>query len=273
MSSLRGGFTFALAAALGSLLVAACGGKTVGVDPGDAGPIGAPDTGVPTGSCVDIHLGDYDQSCEADTDCTLIEVGTHCSTDSCGCGGTTPINVDGQARYESAVAGITCSGPVLGCPFFGNARCIQNQCTLCGPGPNQPGGCSEVGSSDGGTIIITPPDAGVPDTGIIEIRDAGAPDTGVTTSDGGACVDVALSSYSTSCNVTSDCILIQTGTICDGDCSCSGVGVNISGQAQYDQAVSPITFGACSCPSVPSPTCVAGACTVCVGTNQPAGCP
>jgi len=97
----------------------------------------------------------------------------------------------------------------------------------------------------------------------------------VTVDDAGqACVDIVLSTYDQSCNQASDCMTIQAGEVCNGDCACGGSPVNISGQARYDQAVSGIRFEGCPCPASPPPACIAGTCVSCgFGPGQPAGCP
>jgi len=102
----------------------------------DAGP--TPDSGV----CVDVDPTTFDRSCKADTDCIDVTTGVLC-TGQCACGGT-PINVDGQATYDAEVAPLG-TGTACPCPPDGVTRCLQNQCTLCGFGPNQPAGCPDGG--------------------------------------------------------------------------------------------------------------------------------
>jgi hypothetical protein len=93
------------------------------------------------GSCVNVDLSTYDQTCKVDSDCIDVTSGQIC-TGGCACGGSA-INVDGEARYEAAVASVqTLACP---CPADGVPRCIQNRCTLCGVGPNQPPGCGPGG--------------------------------------------------------------------------------------------------------------------------------
>jgi len=86
-------------------------------------------------------------------------------------------------------------------------------------------------------------------------------DAGVSGSGSGAaqCVQISLSSYDQSCNVASDCTVIETGNVCSGSCGCGDTFINVSGEAQYEQAVSGITFGDCFCPSV-EPQCVNNQC-------------
>lgn len=90
------------------------------------------------GSCVDIDLSTYDQTCKADTDCIGVTAGVLCPG-GCACGGST-INVDGEARYQAAVAAVETAA----CPCVANGvpRCIQNRCTLCGVGHP---GCGDGG--------------------------------------------------------------------------------------------------------------------------------
>jgi hypothetical protein len=91
--------------------------------------------------CVDIDLSTYDTSCKQDSDCVNVTAGTIC-TGSCQCGGAA-INTDGLGRYDTAVSGL---GNVdCPCVFPGVARCVANQCTICGLGPGQPVGCSDGG--------------------------------------------------------------------------------------------------------------------------------
>jgi hypothetical protein len=93
------------------------------------------------GVCVDVDVSTYDTSCKADSDCIDITAGVLC-TGQCDCGGST-INVDGQARYEAAVAPVRFED--CPCAFGGPLRCIQNQCTRCAVGSNDPPGCSDDG--------------------------------------------------------------------------------------------------------------------------------
>jgi len=94
-----------------------------------------------SGVCVDIDLSTYDQSCKVDTDCMDVTAGVVC-TGQCACGGSL-INVDEQSRYDAAIAGVQTEG--CPCPPDGIARCLQDHCTLCGFGPNQPPGCGDGG--------------------------------------------------------------------------------------------------------------------------------
>jgi hypothetical protein len=92
------------------------------------------------GSCVNVDLSTYDQTCTADTDCIGVTAGQIC-TGGCACGGST-INVNGEARYQAAVSSVQ----TLACPCAadGIPRCIQNRCTLSG-GPGRPSGFGDGG--------------------------------------------------------------------------------------------------------------------------------
>jgi hypothetical protein len=230
-------------AALAAGLLAACTGKVV-----TEGQIGAPDGGnADTGTgtqCVNVDLTTYDQSCNEASDCVGITAGQVCPG-SCGCGGAV-INVDGQARYDAATAGLfTGDCP---CPADGTPSCVDHVCTLCEPGP-------------GGTCGVTTADAGPP-----------PPDA---SGDGNVCVDVDPATYDTSCQQSSDCIDITAGTLCSDGCLCGGTAINIDGQARYEQTISSLPQGEeCGCPFFGSPTCVSGQCVICFGPGQgAAGCP
>ncbi len=53
------------------------------------------------------------------------------------------------------------------------------------------------------------------------------------------------------------------GEICDGDCACGGATVNVSGQEQYESAISSIQLGQCGCPLEGAVECLDHVCTVC----------
>jgi len=213
--------------------LAACTGKTVSSG-------GSPDGGSgDDASCVNVELSSYDQSCNVDSDCVEITSGTICNG-SCECGGSV-INIDGQARYQSQVAGIT-SGDCP-CANSGNPSCVNHTCTLCDPGA-------------GGSCTVTVDDAGPPS------RDAAA-----------TCVDIDVTTYDQSCTQSSDCLEITAGMFCTGGCSCGGSLINVDGQARYNQAISGIVPGACSCPAWGAPTCVQDKCVFCLGPNPAPGCP
>ncbi len=90
--------------------------------------------------CVDVDLATYDQSCQTSSDCADITAGMLC-TGSCECGGSA-INNSGLARYQATIASLGSTG-ACPCPADGTLACIQNKCTVCGFGPNQPNGCPD----------------------------------------------------------------------------------------------------------------------------------
>ena len=142
---------------LASLFVLGCSGKTDVVGSGDGGSGSSSGGGSSGGGgscfddpprcgtsssdagqadaqvCVNIDLATYDRSCQTSTDCVGIASGPICNGD-CACGGST-INLDGEARYNAALSGVTLG--VCPCVAGGIPTCIQNVCTLCGLG-NQP---------------------------------------------------------------------------------------------------------------------------------------
>ena len=87
------------------------------------------------GTCVDIELASYDQSCNQPSDCTLIQTGEVCSG-QCACGGS-PVNVAGQSRYDQATSGIA----------FGH----------CGCPAEFPIECRQIGPDAGSTCVVLPP--------------------------------------------------------------------------------------------------------------------
>jgi hypothetical protein len=221
----------------------------------DSGPpIGRPDSDVAT--CVDIVLTPADYACNSDSDCEYGSGGTVCDGD-CNCP-TGAVNAQGQAAISTALSQITLGN--CACGIGGQAACVGHVCTICSfdesGNPSCPG--SDAGVDAEPDVVISPPFD----------PDGGAPDA----SDGGTCVDIDLSTYSTTCSVDSDCIVIQGGEICDDDCFCGNAAVSASGQARYDAAVQSIVPGDCGCTGVPAPQCVMGQCVECVGPNQPAGC-
>lgn len=84
---------------------------------------------------------------------------------------------------------------------------------------------------------------------------------GAAAPDGGACVNIDLSTYDRSCTTTEDCIRIQAGTVCSDTCACGNASVNADGQARYQQTIAPLgPTPACGCPNEPVPKCVQGQC-------------
>lgn len=99
-------------------------------------------------TCVTIDVSTYDKSCQTDSDCINVAVGTICSGYNCLCGGAA-ISAGEQARYNAALASVQPGpGPFCSCPYFGGPRCIQAQCVYCpssiGPMPAPPG-CPDGG--------------------------------------------------------------------------------------------------------------------------------
>jgi len=235
-----------LVVAVAAILVA-CGGRTAGLGGEPGGTLtdaGTPIADSSTGTCVNISLSDFDQSCSTDSDCVLIRTGPICDGE-CSCGGDSPINASGQSLYSSETSSI--SFQPCHCAPDGFTQCVAGQCSFCPAGEDCVSIFRDGGTGSDGGIVIT--DAGV-----------GPEDAGV---DGGStCVEVDLSSYDTSCNQDSDCFLIQTGQVCDGDCTCGGEPINVSGEMQYEQAVSGIVFAECGCPVGPAGTCLNGTCTL-----------
>jgi hypothetical protein len=248
----RTDFTRIVAALLMAGLPSACGGKafTVGAEPGEDSGSSTGDSGGWTGtndggsSCVDVTITPSDVSCGSDQDCDLIRSGEVCNG-QCSCGDT-PVNAAAASRFQTETASLKLAS--CPCAFPGEPRCLAGQCTLCGVGSNQPAGCADSG------ITIYPIDGATVDTGSTEI------DSGLSTGDGGTCVDIVLSTYDQSCTQAKDCILIQTGDVCSGNCACGGSPVNVSEQSRYDQATSGIVFGLCPCPAEFAPQCVNNTC-------------
>jgi hypothetical protein len=218
---------FALVVGLAPCAVIACGGRTFGQETPDGGDDG--------GACVTIDVTTYDRSCQQASDCISISAGTFCDGE-CGCGGAT-INGDGESRYESQLAQIT-QGDCF-CPEEPAPQCLENVCTVCTGGANDPPACGDT--------------LGVPDAS--------------------TCVYIDLSDYPTGCQFDSDCTTITSGEICSGSCACGGSTINVSGQAEYDDAVQSLQIEGCPCPFTGEPRCIESACTLCgLGPNQPAGC-
>jgi hypothetical protein len=102
----------------------------------------AADAGSDGSLCVDVDLSTYDQSCQTSADCIDITAGVLCPG-SCTCGGAA-VNVSEQVRYQTAIEQLGTSD-ACPCPADGVLACVQNKCTVCGFGPNQPTGCTDGG--------------------------------------------------------------------------------------------------------------------------------
>lgn len=107
-------------------------------------------TDVTRASCT-ISTWNYDQSCMADSDCTLVTTGNYCGSPNCLCA-TGAINVGAEAAFHAAVAQTPVgSGAVSGgdcpCAAVGGPCCRQGLCTTqCAPGPSDtPNACTDAG--------------------------------------------------------------------------------------------------------------------------------
>ena len=102
----------------------------------DASTAAGDGAGTDGGQCIYIDLSTFDRSCKADSDCIAVTPGLICNH---LCGGDA-INIDGQARYWSALAPIL-DRPGWGssCPSLGKPRCLPGSsggtCTWC---PSRP---------------------------------------------------------------------------------------------------------------------------------------
>jgi hypothetical protein len=192
--------------------------------------------------CVDLEVASSDLSCVSDQDCAPSLTGKVCEG-QCACGDTS-VNAAAAARYQSETASLNLVA--CPCPAQGEPRCLGGQCTLCGFGPNQPAGCDDTG--------ITP----IEDGGIFDGNELDSP---ISVADADRCVDVDLSTYDSSCNQASDCIVIQT-QVCSGDCACGGSAVSASEQSRYQQETSGITPALCACGFETTPQCIRNQCVI-----------
>jgi hypothetical protein len=253
-------------------LACACGGRTLlseslgpgNVVPGEDSGVGVSEAGTGIGisadsasSCVFIVVAASDLACGSDQDCVLIRSGDVCPGD-CGCGDSA-VNTAAANRYQSEAASVASAD--CPCPFSGEPRCLGGSCTLCASTPGQPAGCDDSGVitvEDSGVAFA---DAGEFDTGEF---DTGIPemDSGLLTVDGSQCVYVDPSSYDRSCTQASDCFVIQTGDVCEGQCACGGLPVNVSGQSRYDEETNGVSFGQCFCPYEGTLLCIGKSCVL-----------
>jgi hypothetical protein len=106
------------------------------------------------------------------------------------------------------------------------------------------------------------PDGGTGDARVSTVAAGDAGDAGDDGSGGGtACNTVDISSFDRSCQKDSDCITVAAGTFCPGQCTCGTAAINLGEAQRYSQTLAPLKpLIQCSCPSVGSPTCVAGQC-------------
>jgi hypothetical protein len=121
-----------------------------------------------------------------------------------------------------------------------------------------------------GSVLIL---LSVSTAGCFDDLTVGSDDDAGTTVDGGAWVDVKVTSFDTSCTAASDCTLVRTGNICDGECSCGDTPINQSGLTQWQTDTSGLSLEGCPCKFPGTTQCIAGQCTLCTGQpGQPAGC-
>src|SRR5580704_16862607 len=233
--------TFSYAGGVTLVFLAACGGRTQLEEPSEETvESGGPDGGLPSdalsvydaGSCVEVDLSTYDQSCSEASDCFRVTGGLVCSSEflCVYCGGSF-VNRSEEARYQSAIASIR--GGLCDC-IETVPQCVQNKCQSCDPA-SEPSGCSDLDAQ-------MPPDS--------------------SPIDAGQYVDIDLSTYDRSCMTSADCIEITSGLICEGNCSCGGSAINQSGQSRYDEAINSIVTGDCPCNFTGAPKCLQGECTI-----------
>jgi hypothetical protein len=107
--------------------------------------------------------------------------------------------------------------------------------------------------------------------------------------DGATCVNLDTASFDQSCEKDSDCVAVAgegsddggfgnpfNGVLfCNGYCGCLLATINVSAQAGYEAALSPVTSGICSCPAVTPPSCKNHLCTMslCDINDAAPGCP
>jgi hypothetical protein len=169
-----------------------------------------------------------------------------CGNQACGAGGACVATTSGGACFYAQAEASSSGGALCIAPDCGNIFCKP--------------GCSCVDMASGACRCSESPD-------------------------GGACVDIDVSTYDTSCHGDSDCINVTAGTICEGyNCICGGAAINADGQSRYNMTLSSIHPGrgpACGCPYLGAARCVqgpsGGVCTYCPssisGAPIPPGCP
>jgi hypothetical protein len=278
---------------------------TVGSDDGGGASDGGASDGGSGGktSCAsdsDCTSGDvcaYAESatCDAKGVCVAKPAGAVCGAIAyaCACDGTNveigcnglpdgfvskPFAHDGACAIDGGQAGPSCS---TSADCAANEVCgyaVTDGCSAKGQCVAEPGATpcveSEGCACDGTTITVGGCGAGALPSGYTSkplAHENACTDGG---GDGGTCVDVNPASYVTSCSSDSDCTLVRTGNICDGQCSCGDTPINQSGLSKYQAATSGLTLEACPCVFPGTVSCVASECTLCTGqAGQPAGCP
>jgi hypothetical protein len=127
------------------------------------------------------------------------------------------------------------------------------------------GGCSadrsgSIGESDAGTLAFDSA------TG----NDSSRPtsDAGVQVTDGAThCITVDPASFTKDapCNQDTECTLVQTGELCDGQCQCSpNLAIASAEASKYADAVRAVERGFCNCSAGPQARCMAHVCSLCV---------
>jgi hypothetical protein len=106
--------------------------------------------------------------------------------------------------------------------------------------------------------------------------------------DGATCVNLDTASFDQSCDRDSDCVAVPgegsddggfgcpfNPVFCNGYCACRLATINVSAQASYEAALSPVIPGTCSCPAVSTPSCKNHLCTMswCTTGEAAPGCP
>lgn len=191
-----------------------------------------------------------------------------------------PFAHDGACVTDGGQVGPACSTSADCAPNELCGYAVADACSAKGECVAPPTGAepcveSEGCACDGTTISVGGCGAGVLPAGYtskpLAHENACTADAG---SDGGTCVDINPASYETSCNSDSDCTLVRTGDICDGQCSCGDTPINQSGISKYQAATSGLSLEACPCVFPGTVNCVASQCTLCSGQpGQPSGCP
>jgi hypothetical protein len=258
VADMRSSGSFVVASLLSvSLAIVACGGKAIepapgggahsgggGLSSGGGGQGGGGGTSVGTG-CVTFSASDFDDSCKSDSDCTTVTLDV--CPGQCLCQGDTAVNAYSQAYDNYSAKAQQVSQSVCGCIAEGPAAiCSNKKCVACASNSSL-SGCAFGGGGD--------TDAGI-------ISDPPPPE------DAGFCVNAPLSEFSTACTVDTDCVLVRTGEICSGECSCGGSSMAAASLPAYDVVTAGIEFDTCPCPYFGKPACVNNACSACGAPGQ-----
>lgn len=87
-------------------------------------------------ACTTIDTTGYDQSCQTDSDCVTVSVGSICENGgSCMCTAGS-IRASEKDRFDAHVAAVEAAskpgGRPCSCPYFGSPKCVAKQCMTCG---------------------------------------------------------------------------------------------------------------------------------------------